>query len=200
MSRILRSIRCRFVILDNEGYSEIWLRRELRDKFFASLCFRDVHREMGLSLSRSLDSTKHQTDLCLMCEFCLRVASMFSMLFVQCVIQWWHCTLGVLFLDGRACAMQHAYVTWDVTRRVKKKKSNNTHTLRDVCSGFQDSFHEHLGGRDLSSLEPFDVMLMEAKVIRMTHNTSERSLSFQWALFLSLLWSHGECLSFRCNR
>ena len=34
----------------------------------------------------------------------------------------------------------------------------------------------------------------------MTYNMSERSLSFQWALFLSLLWSHGECLSFRCNR
>ena len=42
-----------------------WLRRELRDKFFASLCFRDEHREMDLSLSRSLDSTKHQTDVCL---------------------------------------------------------------------------------------------------------------------------------------
>ena len=33
-------------------------RHGLRNRFFASLCFRDVHREMGLSLSRSLESTK----------------------------------------------------------------------------------------------------------------------------------------------
>ena len=41
-----------------------WLRRELRDECFASLRFRDVHGEMDLSLSRSLESTKHRTDPC----------------------------------------------------------------------------------------------------------------------------------------
>ena len=39
-----------------------------------------------------------------------------------------------------------------------------------------------------------------ASVTRMTDNTSELSLSFQWALLLSLLWPYGELLSFRCIR
>ena len=59
--RNLRPIRWRFVVLDNAGCSgtcPIWfcnfsslpslLHCELRDKFFASLCFRDVLREMVL--------------------------------------------------------------------------------------------------------------------------------------------------------
>ena len=49
------------------------------------------------------------------------------------------------------------------------------------------------------SLEPFNSVLMEAKVKRMTCNTSEWSL-FQLALLLSWLWSHGEFLSFTCSR
>ena len=66
------------------------MRRELRDKFFAFLCFRDVHREMckffqfihvhremGLPSSRSLESTKHQSDnivavTVVFCNFVLR--------------------------------------------------------------------------------------------------------------------------------
>ena len=40
---------------------------------------------MGLSLSRSLESTKHQTDLCLICEFCLKVASMFRKYNIKCL-------------------------------------------------------------------------------------------------------------------
>ena len=48
-----------------------------------------------------------------------------------------------------------------------KNKSNNTHTANEMAAqDSQDSFHEHLGGRGLSSLEPFDVMHVEAKVIR----------------------------------
>ena len=47
----------------------------------------------------------------------------------------------------------------------------------------QDSFPEHLGGRGLSCLEPFDVKLLEAKVVRMTYNTSEWSLSFSGPSF-----------------
>ena len=61
----LRPIRWRFVMFDEADCSGICpirfcnyslpslLRCEPRNKFFASLCFRDVHREMGLSLSRS---------------------------------------------------------------------------------------------------------------------------------------------------
>ena len=48
----------------------------------------------------------------------------------------------------------------------------------------QDSFHEHLDGRGSSFLETFDAVLVEAKVIRMTCNTSEWSV-FQQALLLS---------------
>ena len=59
------------------------LRRELRGKLFASLRSRDVHREMGLSLSRRLESTKHPSDLCLIFEFCLKVSSMFRKYSIQ---------------------------------------------------------------------------------------------------------------------
>ena len=65
----LRPIRRRFVIFANVGFSRIcpiWistdsslpslLRCELRYELFSSLCFRDVHREMVLSLSRSSES------------------------------------------------------------------------------------------------------------------------------------------------
>ena len=75
---VLRPIRSGSVMPCNLGNSEIcptWscnpssflygLRRELRDEFFASLCFRDVHREMDLSSSISLESTKHRIDPCL---------------------------------------------------------------------------------------------------------------------------------------
>ena len=55
-------------------------------------------------------------------------------------------------------------------------------------AGSQDSFHDHLDGSSSPFLEPFDSVLMEAKVIRMTYNTSEWSL-FQRLLVLSLLWS-----------
>ena len=87
---VLRPIRSGSVMLCKLGNSDIcpiWicnpfsllclLRRELRDTLFASLCFRDVHREMDFSLSRSLASTKHRTDPCLIFAFCLKVASMF---------------------------------------------------------------------------------------------------------------------------
>ena len=40
---------------------------------------------MGLSLSRNLESTKHQSDLCLIFEFCLKVASMFLKYSFQCL-------------------------------------------------------------------------------------------------------------------
>ena len=45
------------------------LRCELRHKFFASLCFQNVLREMVLSLSRSSESITRQTDLCLILDF-----------------------------------------------------------------------------------------------------------------------------------
>ena len=82
---ILRPIRSRFVVFDNADCSRIcpiWfcdhvslpssLCCEQRNKFFASPCFRDVIREMVLSSSRSSESIKHQTDLCLICDVCLR--------------------------------------------------------------------------------------------------------------------------------
>ena len=90
---ILRPIRWRFVIFDNAGCSgicPIWccdhvsmpssLCCELRNKSFASPLVRDVLREMVLSLSRSSESVKHQTDLCLIC-----VASMFRKYSIQCL-------------------------------------------------------------------------------------------------------------------
>ena len=61
------------------------LRCELRNKFSASLCFRDVHREMDLSLSRSSESIEHHTNLCLICDFCLKVACMFRKYNIQCL-------------------------------------------------------------------------------------------------------------------
>ena len=57
------------------------MRRELRDRLFVSLCFRDVHREMGLSLSRSLESTEHHSDSDFIFEFCRKVVSMFRKCF-----------------------------------------------------------------------------------------------------------------------
>ena len=87
---ILRPIRWRFVIFGTaacSGISPMWfcdhvslpssLCCELRNKFSASRMVRDVLREMVLSLSRSSESIKHQTDLCLIFNFCLKVASMF---------------------------------------------------------------------------------------------------------------------------
>ena len=62
--------------------------------FFASLCFRDVHREMGLSLSRSLESTKHHRDPCLVFEFCLKVELMNQLL--ECFL-----AVAIMLLDGR---------------------------------------------------------------------------------------------------
>ena len=103
-----------FVMLDNAGcqgicaiwFCDIFLASLAalcsRNKFFASLCIRDVLREVVLSLSRSSESIKHQTDLCLICDFCcLKVANMFRKYSVQCLSssmskQLWHCTLEVI--------------------------------------------------------------------------------------------------------
>ena len=61
------------------------LRCEVRNKLFASLCFRDVHRKMVRSLSRSSELVKHHTDLCLIFDFCLKVGSMFRKYSIQCL-------------------------------------------------------------------------------------------------------------------
>ena len=110
----LRPIRWRFVMLNNAGCSgicatwfcDIFLASLaalcFRNKLFASLCIRDVLREVVLSLSRSSEPMKHQTDLCLICDFCcLKVANMFRKYSVQCLSssmskQLWHCTLEVI--------------------------------------------------------------------------------------------------------
>ena len=95
---ILCSIRWRFVIFDKAGSSgtcPTWICTpsslpsllccELRDEFFASQFFRFVHREMVLASSRSPESIKHQTDLCFIRTFCLKVESMFRKYSTQCL-------------------------------------------------------------------------------------------------------------------
>ena len=94
----LRSIRCRFVIVDDNSYSRVypvWIctpfsslffkRDELHGRLFASLCSRGVPRGMGLSGWRSWESTEHRSGRCLVFELCLEVVSMFRKNSVQCL-------------------------------------------------------------------------------------------------------------------
>ena len=56
--------------------------------------------------------------------------------------------------------MQHANVTWDVTRRVKGVTTHTHHEM--AAQDFRIHSTTILVEEILSSLEPFDVMLMEA--------------------------------------
>ena len=68
-----------------------------------------------------------------------------------------------------------------------KKKSNDTHGNERAAQDSQDSFHEHLGGRGLSSLEPFDVMHLKARVIHVNARADERMPRFGQPRRLHLL-------------
>ena len=101
------------------------------------------------------------------------------------------------FGDGWAGAVRHAM--WHECDEWHRTEWEQQTGQKKVAACFS-SGHWMMGLTLMASLEPFNSVLMEAKVILMTYNMSERSLSFQWVLFLSLLWSHCEFLSFRCNR
>ena len=67
-------------------------------KKFTSLCFCEVHSEMGLSLSRSLEPTKRQSDPYQNFELCLKLVSMFRMYSIQHLSANMSYRCGIVFL------------------------------------------------------------------------------------------------------